>query len=348
MAVKLDLNNKIINGAMDFWQRGTSFATIANNTYFADRFVYQKTGTMVHTASKSTDVPTTAFGQSSILLTPTTAQASLTAGDFCHISQRIEGTILRTFKDKKMVLTFWVKAAKTGTYCVSFRNSASNRSLVKEYTVSTTNTWEKKTIHLTHDSTGTWVYDTGIGLRVSFAVATGSTFTTSTVNTWLTGEYYASTNQVNGVDNLADTFQITDVCLVEDNEGQTRSPSFTYATRTFMDELDLCHRYYEKSYNHDVAIGTVTDVNCTYIYNNNGTTFTLFPQVPFKQEKRVAPTVTVYNPSTGASGSWQATSPVETYTAALLTALTRHMIVQVTSVVGGRLVRGHFTADAEL
>ena len=39
------------------WQRGTSFAGVADGTYTADRFVYNKVGTMVHTISKDNDVP---------------------------------------------------------------------------------------------------------------------------------------------------------------------------------------------------------------------------------------------------------------------------------------------------
>lgn len=297
MTAKLDLKNKIINGAMDFWQRGTSFASIANATYFADRFVYQKTGTMVHTTSRSTDVPTAAVGVASILLTPTTAQASLTASDYCHFSQRIEGNVLRTFKGKKMVLTFWVKAVKIGTYCVSLRNNASNKSLIKEYTISAANTWEKKTIRFTHDSTGTWVYDNGIGLRVSFAVATGSTFTTSTVNSWVNGEYYASTNQVNGVDNLANTFQVAEICLVEDNEGQTRTTDFTYAGRDYFEELQLCERYYEKTYNLSVNPGTAVAAGMWENYDSTGTTNGMSFSVWFRNRKRTTPTVTVYSPS---------------------------------------------------
>src|SRR4051812_38977669 len=52
--------NAIINGDFPFWQRATNFVGIIAGAYSADRFLYQKGGTMVHDISRSTDVPTVA------------------------------------------------------------------------------------------------------------------------------------------------------------------------------------------------------------------------------------------------------------------------------------------------
>ena len=244
MAVKLDLKNKIINGSFEYWQRNTSFAAIANNAYHADRFHYAKSGAMVHTVARSTDVPASSSSVYSLLATTTTIDAAIASTDFVCVLQHIEGNVLRSFKNKKMVMTFWVKAFKTGTYCVSVRNGNASRSLVLEYTVNASNIWEKKTLRFTHDSTGTWSYDTGIGLTAVFVIASGSTFNT-TANTWQNGQFFATANQVNGVDSVSNTFQLADICMVEDNEGQTRVPEFMYAGRDYAEELQLCQRYYE-------------------------------------------------------------------------------------------------------
>ena len=244
MTVKLKLNNVVINGAFDFWQRNTSFAAIANNAYHADRFHYIKTGAMVQTITRSTDVPTSSNSTYSLLSTVTTIDASIAAGDYTGILQHIEGNVLRSFKSKKMVMTFWVKAFKTGTYCVSLRNGTATRSLVLEYTVNASNTWEKKTVRFTHDASGTWAYDTSIGLTAVFVQASGSTFNT-TAGTWQNGQYLATSNQVNGVDSVSNTFQLADICMVEDNDGQTRVPEFTLATNNLIEELQLCQRYYQ-------------------------------------------------------------------------------------------------------
>jgi hypothetical protein len=231
--------NYVINGAMDFWQRGTSFAAVANGIYTADRWQYTKVGTMVHTVSRSTDIPTGSLAQYSTFLDVTTAQAVIAAGDRMTIRQKIEGLIFAPLRGKTQVLKFKVKATKVGIYCISFRNSAEDRSLVKEYTVNTTNTWETKEISFTHDETGTWLYDTSVGLSVTFTIASGTTFQT-TANTWQTGNYIATSNQVNGVDNLANDFRITEVQL---EEGQSAS-NFERAGGNTINELLLCQRYY--------------------------------------------------------------------------------------------------------
>lgn len=294
MNVKLDLKNKIINGAFDYWQRNTSFAAIANNAYHADRFHYAKAGAMVHTIARSTDVPASSSSVYSLLATTTTIDAAIASTDFVCVLQHIEGNVLRSFKNKKMVMTFWVKAFKTGTYCVSIRNANASRSLVLEYTVNASNTWEKKTLRFTHDSTGTWAYDTSIGLTACFVIASGSSFNT-TAGSWQNGQFFATANQVNGVDSLSNSFQLTDICMVEDNEGQTRVPDFMYAGRDVFEELQLCQRYYETS------LGTGGQPS---FYN--GQTSKIW-WVPYSQRKRVDPVLSVFNQPSGsvAVGGYQ-------------------------------------------
>lgn len=343
---KLNLNNKLINGAFDFWQRGTSFVAITNNSYLSDRFLYTKTGTMVHTASQSSDVPSDAFGAFSALLTPTTAQAVLGVSDVSSIAQRIEGNVLRTFKSKKMVLTFKVKAFKVGIHSVAFRNNAQDRSLIKEYTVLASNVWETKTIRFTHDASGTWLYNTGIGMRVNFTLAAGTSLRTS-ADTWQTGNFMASTNQVNSVDSLSNTFRLADVCLVEDNEGQTRNPDFMYAGRDYFEELNLCQRYYEKSYDLNDAPGTITSVGSRCITIWTAGINSLMLNVEYKAVKRVSPAVVVYNRSTGAANSCDTNGGADTPSIQNYGTSSIHIGAGNTAL-SRRTANPHFTADAEL
>lgn len=287
MAVKLDLKNKIINGSLDYWQRNITFTSIVNDQYFADRFHYIKSGTMVHNISRSTDVPSTAFGIYSMLVDCTTAQASILAGSYAGVLQHIEGNMLRSFKGKKMVLNFWVKATQTGTYCVALRNGTSTKTYVMEYIINTTNTWEKKTLRFTHDTSGTWSYDNEKGLTVVWTIACGSTFQT-TANTWVNGNFLATNNQVNGVSSTDNNFQLSDICLVEDNEGQTRNPEFTLAGRDIFEELQLCQRYYETRFHFSVIIATISSRK---------------ESIPFFVPKRATPAIA----GMGAYGSEQIT-----------------------------------------
>ncbi|MCX8016417.1 MAG: hypothetical protein N2690_00745, partial [Rhodocyclaceae bacterium] len=238
--------NKIIGG--DFttnpWQRGTSFTNVAGGLYTADRWVVERNDAAAVNVTQAADAPTAeqagVFTRHSIRATVTTADTSISAGKYYFLTQRIEGLNAAPFGfgqsgTRHVTLSFWVKATKTGTYCVSFRNGATNRSYVAEYTVSASNTWERKTITIPVDTAGTWLYDNGIGLRVDFIMAAGSTFQTAP-NAWAAGNFLATSNQVNALDAVNNIFALA---LVQLEAGQTATP---FETRSAQQELALCQR----------------------------------------------------------------------------------------------------------
>ncbi|NQV00853.1 MAG: hypothetical protein HQ537_01915 [Parcubacteria group bacterium] len=246
--------NAIINGDFNIWQRGTSFAAMADNIYHTDRFKYSKVGTMVHTVSKDTDVPTQAesdhLSNYSLKYDVTTADADIAATDELHIFHVIEGYNFAPFMGKTATLSFWVKAVKTGIYCVTFRNSGLDRSYLVEYTINSASTWEKKTITLTFsDSGGTWNYTNGIGLKIGWTLAIGSNHHDS-ADTWLSASKMGTSNQVNGADSTDNNFWLAQV------QFELGSVATDFEYRQFQDELAKCQRYFFKSYDYDVAPGT--------------------------------------------------------------------------------------------
>ena len=279
--------NVIINGNFDIWQRGTNFAAHPNSKFSADRYSYHKAGTMVHTTSRSADVP--AYAQSgtksnySIQLDVTTADVTIAAGDYCFISYRIEGYDYARLQGEDATLSFWVKGAKTGVHCVSFRNSDVSKSYVKEYTIASANTWEKVelTVPLT-ETGGTWDYSNGSGLELGFALAAGSTFQT-TKDAWQTGNYLGTANQVNEVDNDANYFKIAQVQF---ERGSTATP---LECKSISDELARCQRYYQ----HLLQTDTFVDG-----YNAGGANFTMLVTYPVAM--RDNPTLDAPITSTGA------------------------------------------------
>ena len=235
--------NAIINGDFNVWQRGTSFTSVADGVYLADRWFYSKISSAVHDITLSSDVPTVAQAgrlfKNSLKADCQTVDSSIASGDLVRISQRIEGFNWLPLAQRTITLSFWVKATKTGIYCVSLGNSGADRSYVAEYTVNASNTWEFKTITFTASpSAGTWNYDNGVGLALTFTLASGSTFQT-TKDTWQTGSFFATANQVNACDSTANDFLIAGVQL---EAGSVATP-FEY--RTIQQELSLCERYYE-------------------------------------------------------------------------------------------------------
>lgn len=197
------------------WQRGVTFAAAANG-YYADRWYWNHSSAAVVTVQKTVDAPTLAQAnvntQHCLDVDITTADASIAAGDYAQVGQCIEGLIAKQLGlglagTRYFTLSFWVKSSKTGVHCVSFANSAKNRSYVAQYTVNAANTWEFKYVVVPVDTSGTWLYDTGVGLRVRWALAGGSTYQTA-ANAWAAGDFLTTSSQVNCLDNTANNFKI--------------------------------------------------------------------------------------------------------------------------------------------
>ena len=267
--------NLIINPNFDIWQRGDSFVGITHTSYFADRFAYFANGTVVHDANKSTDVPTiseTKYPNTySAFLNVTTLDAVLDTGVYTYISHKIEGYILRKVAGKNVYMSFWVKATKTGIHCVSFRNQANTKSYITEYTINTTDTWEKKVVRLKHDATGTWDYESDSGVEVLWMLGCGTDFHT-TPDEWQDGNFLATANQVNGNDAVNNEFRIAQVQL---HEGLDEIP-FSKLARDYAEEFQLCQRYYEVLASWGEMGGSAY----------KGISY------PFSVRKRVAPTIT--------------------------------------------------------
>jgi len=235
--------NAIINGLFDIWQRGTSFAAIAGGTFHADRFIYHKSGTMVHTISRDTDVPTVAQTEMkinySLKIDCTTVDSSIAAGDYCFVGYTIEGYDIKRFIGQPITLSFWVKATKTGIYCFSIRTSNADYHRIAEYTINAANTWEKKTISFTmpDGSTGTWNFINGAGLYLAFTLACGSTYQ-ATKDVWASGNALATSSQVNATDSTDNNFWITAI------QFELGSKASVFEFRPIAQELSLCQRYY--------------------------------------------------------------------------------------------------------
>lgn len=235
--------NLIINGAMAVSQRGTTFTSVANAAYTLDRFTWYDTGAGVVDISQATDTPNGNF-KNSLKVDVTTADSSLAAGDLYAIIQNIEGTVSShlgwgTSDAKNVTLSFWVKSPKTGTHSVAVQNSAQNRSRSEEFTVSAANTWEYKVVSFVGDTSGTWLTTTGVGIRLAFPLAAGSTFTQA-AGSWGTGNIYASPNQVNCMDDAANNFYITGVQLEVGD-------ATDFEHRSYADELERCKRYFQRA-----------------------------------------------------------------------------------------------------
>jgi len=237
---ELGPRNRIINGAMNISQRGTTFAAIASTAYSLDRWRIGYTTTAVATVSQQADVPSSNEFQNSLRVTVTTADTSIEASDYFYVQQFVEGYNARDLLGRTFTLSFWVRSSKTGTHCVSFGNAGADQSYIVAYTISAANTWEYKTVTISGGLTtgGTWTWTNGRGLVFQFILACGSAFQ-ATAGAWQTGNFIATANQVNCLDTIGNIFAITGVQL---EAGSSATP-FEYVD--FGTEFAKCQRYFE-------------------------------------------------------------------------------------------------------
>jgi len=218
------------------------------------------------------------------------------------------------------------------------KNNDSTRTFIIEYTVNVADTWEFKTTTLTADTTGTWLVANGVGLKIIFGLAVGSTFQT-TAGSWTAGNFLSSSNQVNVMDSAANNFHLSRVQL------EVGSTATSFERRSFAQELSMAQRYYEKSYDLDVFAGAI-DGQGVHTFRAQTTSHT--EGLSYKVTKRIAPTITLYSANSGDSGKWRDSSAGADR--AVSTALVGQNAarVLVTSSVDNNAMNGHFTADAEL
>jgi len=239
----LSNRNLVINGKFSIFQRGTGATTVNGNDVFAaDRFKGWANGGGTYTVEQSTDVPNNEF-EYSAKLTNTGVDSSVAAGDNYRWATDIEGYNVSQLgyghSDAKAVtLSFWVKSSLAGTYCGALYSTTASRHYIYEYTISSANTWEKKTITVSSgDTTGSWNKTNGNGLRIYWGFGSGSTYQ-GTAGAWTAGEKWETSNQAAWIGSASATFFITGIQL---EVGEQDTP---FEHRSFGDELAKCQRYY--------------------------------------------------------------------------------------------------------
>ena len=289
--------NRIINGAMTIDQRNAGSAvTPANGTsiYTLDRWSFYLSQASKLTTQQSSTAPT---GFVNSLLVTSSSAYSVGSGDIFEVRQFVEGyntadLMWGTANAQTVTLSFWVRSSLTGTFGGVIRNSASDRSYVFSYSISSANTYEYKTITIAGDTSATWLTTNGRGIGVFFSLGAGSTVIKA-AGSWGAGQYVGVTGQTNLVGTNGATFYITGVQL---EAGSTASP---FAHENYSDTLQKCQRYYE-------IIGRDSGSNgYANIFSTPLDTFSNFwTRVSYLVEKRSSPALGFYS-----GVSWNSTVP---------------------------------------
>ena len=238
--------NIVINGAMQVSQRGTSSASVTSAAYLVDRFQANISSLGTWTLSQSTTTPD-GF-TNSFKMDCTTANASPASGAFLNCRQKIEAQDLQQLKygtssAETLTVSFHVRSNKTGTYIVELlQPDASNRHRGASYTINSANTWEKKIVTFSGDTSGVINNDTGDGIQLTWWLGSGSDFNSGTLQTdWGALDQTArAVGNVNLADSTDNEWYITGVQL---EVGSTETP---FEHRSFGEEEALCMRYYQR------------------------------------------------------------------------------------------------------
>ena len=217
----IPFRNIIINGDMSIAQRATSASSITSGGYHAcDRWKEDMTSAGTWTISQSTTVPTGQGFATSLKMDCTTANGSLSANSELMVQQRLEGQMLQYLKKGtsdavSTTLSFWVRSNKTGTYICELQDVDNNRQISKSYTISSADTWEKKTITFPGDTTGALDNNNARSLDCSFYLAAGSNLSSGTLSTTWTAKTDANraVGQVNLADSTSNEWYVTGVQL---------------------------------------------------------------------------------------------------------------------------------------
>ena len=241
----------IINGNQSVSQRTTSVA-MSNGVFCTDRYKHaisnDGAATITQESLSSGNAFTDGFANA-LKIDVTTVDSSLSAAQHYFINYSIEGQDIQLLKKgtasaEKFTLAFWVKATKTGTNIVRCYTADSDRSCSIAYTVSSSDTWEKKILNFPADTTGTVIADDNTsGMDFNWGIAAGSNYTSGTLATAWAGNTSANdfVGQVNNLDSTSNNFHITGIQLEVGEYTSSTIPPFQHGS--FADNLLRCQRY---------------------------------------------------------------------------------------------------------
>lgn len=267
------MKNRLVNGNFDFWQRGTTSSALG---YIADRWNWTAGGTgatgtvsqyVMALGEVGGNVPAV-YGLQWAITAGTAGQPTL--------EQRIEG--VRSLAGQQVAFSFWAKCGTAGLAGSIVASQVFGTGGSPSAAVATT-----------------------IG---TFTTATGWTRYTATVALpALTGK----TLGTNGDDYLAIQFLMPATTSFTLTLAQAQlEPGFIASDFEFRPaafELQLCQRYYCKSYNVNVNPGTATHTGEVRYPANKSAQGEQNVTVFYPVSMRAVPTVTLYSPSTGASAN---------------------------------------------
>ena len=225
--------NGIENGVIDRWRMTSPSAS---------NFARQRV----------TDVPD-GFAYSFKVTNDSSVYSPASSGNYSSFQQIIEATNVArlafgTSSAKTVTLSFYVKSTyASSTWAVALGNCTSGhyssgnntRTHIKSYSISSANTWERKTITFPGDTSGTWAKTgTSGGLSVIWDLGSGGSHQGTATSTWADGNDFRFSGAKNVGDAANGSWQITGIQL------EIGSTATEYEHVPIQYELQRCQRYF--------------------------------------------------------------------------------------------------------
>jgi len=293
--------NLIINGDMKVHQRGgTITATNTNSSiYGLDRWrtwCYPSGVSAVYTLQQLSSNPPPGFHNYFRWTTTTSYAVSGNQNSFFDIQQPIEGYNLKGIDigkstAKPLTISFWVRSSIAGKYSFSTYYAGANPSnYLKYYVINSANTWEYKTITLPPQTATANGEGQGnlMGILVSWSMGMGTTYATTSTTEGYHQNKYELGGSVRIIENTNATFDITGVQL------EVGKNATEFEHRSFGEELALCQRYYQKSYNYSQSPGAGTSSGSEW-FTREGASGRIVTTTSFQVQMRATPTFKLYD-----------------------------------------------------
>ena len=242
--------NLLINGDMAISQRATSLSgQTGTSIRCVDRFNIVEGADAAFDVAQSSTAPD-GFNNS-LKIDTATADSSLASTQYASVYQRLEGLdvqqlLFGTSSAKFVTLSFYVRSNVTGTYSVTMSLAdASSGYQSQTYSISSANTWEKKTITFIGDTTTAIPDDNTNAFAIDWCLGSGTGYTSggATGQAWSSDvTKYFGGHAVNIMSSTDNEWLLTGVQL---EIGEVATP-FKYESHEY--NLQRCQRYYEEGY----------------------------------------------------------------------------------------------------
>jgi hypothetical protein len=296
-----------INGDMSIWQPGISFANVATGTLTADMYKPITTLATGKATITQLDLAGSLVGGANnhrprygMRVTVATSQASLGAGEYFAITQRIERSQARKLFDNVSSLQVAVRSSVAGTFSFGLRNSDATQTYKQDFSVGTPGVWQRLTLQniaIMPDASGNWgSLESDFCYEIDLTLGAGSTFQSATQNSWISGNFLGSASQTNLFATGAATF---DICLYQHESGAVCTPFLP--DRSLTETILKCQRYYYKSYDQAVFAGATSALGKWIGYTLSTSAAILFTKFPVPQRIDATLGITsIFSDSTGA------------------------------------------------